>query len=400
VKILDRPAGVPGGPTGFDPEVVIREARRRQHRRWVIFAVLVVLVVLSTTLLLVLGGRGAKQPRYSHSAKVVAPHHVGTGTLGGQIAPQRPEALALAPDGGIYIADDIRNQVLERLPDGRFRVVAGSGAKGYSGDGGAATKAEIDDPGGMAVSSHGTLYFADSGNDRIRAVSPTGVITTVAGDGQDSEWVADGTPALDASLTSPTAVAFSPTGLLYIADSQQVLALETNGTLTNILGSDQPLSEGLSQAGSPADTSTANTPSGLAFDSTGNLFVSGFEPKTLLMVTSQGSIAYPLGTGSNFYAQGMGDLVTAPDGSVLGLNESSLVHLSPQGAQIVHSFPQSAHQSFLGVSGFSPNGIAVGPDGTIYVDTFSGNGNAEESAIAAIAPNGQRTLLWTSGART
>ena len=77
------------------------------------------------------------------------------------------------------------------------------------------------------------------------------------------------------------------------------------------------------------------------------------------MVTPQGTIAYPLGTGYNFYAQGMGDLVTAPDGSVLALNESSAVRLSPQGEQTVYSFPQSAHQTFLGVSGFLPDGIAV-----------------------------------------
>ena len=96
----------------------------------------------------------------------------------------------------------------------------------------------------MAVSSDGTLYFAESGNDRIRAVSPS-VITTIVGDGQNSPWVADGTPALGAALAAPAAVALSPTGLLYIADSQQVLALQANGTLTNILGSQKPLYQGL-----------------------------------------------------------------------------------------------------------------------------------------------------------
>lgn len=317
---------------------------------------------------------------------------------GVEIDPKRPESLAFAPGGGLYIADDIRNQILERLPDGRFRVAAGSGTEGYSGDGGPAAEAEIDDPGGMAVSSGGTLYFADSGNDRVRAVSPTGLITTLVGDGQNSQWVADGTPALDAALEDPAAVTLSRSGLLYIADSQQVLALQANDTLANILGSQRPLYEGLSRTGSPADNSVANTPSGLAFDSAGDLFVSGVEPKTLLMVTPQGTIAYPLGTGSNFYTRGVGGVVAAPDGSVLALNESAVVRLSPQGAQTVYSFPQSAHQTFLGIPGFFPNGIAVGPDGTIYVDTFSGNGYAEESAVAAIAPGGQPTLLWSTRA--
>jgi sugar lactone lactonase YvrE len=89
-------------------------------------------------------------------------------------------------------------------------------------------------------------------------------------------------------------------------------------------------------------------------------------------------------------------LVTAPDGSVLALSGQSVVRLSPQGEQTVNSFPQSDHQTFLGVSGFVPDGIAVGPDGTVYVDTLSGNGYANESAIAAIAPNGQPTLLWST----
>ena len=114
------------------------------------------------------------------------------------------------------------------------------------------------------------------------------------------------------------------------------------------------------------------------------------------MVTPQGTIAYPLGIGSNFYTRGVGGLVTAPDGSVLGLNWSSVVRLSPQGTQIVYSFPQSSHQTFLAISGFFPDGIAVGPDGTIYVDTYSGNGYAEKSAIVAIAPSGQPTLLWSA----
>ena len=205
---LAPPENVPS-PSPPDADLLFREAKQRERRRRLLWLGAVVIVSVCVAALIVgltRGGVPSKHPsvRPSRTHKITP---AGPTTSG--IVPQRPSSLAIGPNGNVYIADDIRNQILERLPDGRFRVVVGNGTKGYSGDGGSATEAEIDDPGGMAVSSDGTLYFADSGNDRVRAVSPTGVITTVVGDGQNSPWVPDGTPALDAALAVPTAVTFS-----------------------------------------------------------------------------------------------------------------------------------------------------------------------------------------------
>lgn len=142
--------------------------------------------------------------------------------------PEHPGALAVGPGGALYVADAGRQEILMRLPDGRFRVIAGTGRAGFSGDGGPALDAELRDPGGMAVSPNGTLYFADQGNNRVRAISPDGRITTVAGDGRFG-WVTSGTRVLAAHIGSPNDVTLGPGGLLYIAASGEVLRLDTGG---------------------------------------------------------------------------------------------------------------------------------------------------------------------------
>lgn len=104
-----------------------------------------------------------------------------------------PGALAVGPDGTLYIADNSRAQVLALSRDGRLSVVAGSGALGFSGDGGPATEATFRTLAALAVAPDGTLYIADRENFRVRAVSPDGVITTVAGNGGPQVTAAGGT---------------------------------------------------------------------------------------------------------------------------------------------------------------------------------------------------------------
>ena len=99
---------------------------------------------------------------------------------------KHPYGLTVARNGDLYIVDVGRDQVLRRLPSGKFHVVAGDGRRGFSGDGGLATAAELNlsVSSGIVIANDGTLYIADSGNDRVRAVSPDGTIRTVAGDGR------------------------------------------------------------------------------------------------------------------------------------------------------------------------------------------------------------------------
>lgn len=305
------------------------------------------------------------------------------------VSPDRPDALALARNGGLYIADPARDQIIERLPSGRFIVVAGSGKTGFSGDGGPATAARISNPGGMAVAADGTLYFADQGNNRIRAVSPRGRISTVAGDGRFG-WVKTATPALHSSVGDPAAVAFAPDGRLYIAaeGSNQILRLDRDGRLEQISGNDR--FEGVVGVGRKALEGSPDGPSGLAFDRNGDLFIAGENTKTLLMIDRSGILRAPLGR-DGFYARGVGGLVQAADGSVIAMQTQSILQLEPTGTKTLYSF---SGRRIDGITGFLPNGIAISAEGTIYTDTDGANGWSSGAAIVAIEAKHRLSVLW------
>ena len=146
-----------------------------------------------------------------------------------------PDVLLAAPDGGLYMSDDL-NRVLYRNPSGDVQVVAGTGESGFSGDGGPASEAQLDDPAGLALKPDGTLLIADSFNGRIRAVTPDGKINTIAGGG--SELFSEGLPALEADL-SVTDLVYAPDGSIYFTGygDSHVRRIAPDGTLATVAGS-------------------------------------------------------------------------------------------------------------------------------------------------------------------
>lgn len=128
-----------------------------------------------------------------------------------------PQGLAVARDGTLYISDT-GNQRIRRIRDGVISTVAGNGSEGYGGDGKAGTSAELDVPLGLALDSHGNLYIADSGNDRVRKLDIGGRLTTAVGNGARG-YGGDGGSAALAELAAPVAVAVDASNELYIADS-------------------------------------------------------------------------------------------------------------------------------------------------------------------------------------
>ena len=383
-------------PAWPDPMRRVRRAARRQRTR---------LALVTTGLA---GGAAAVIVAVALPTSAGKPQHIVSApacpALAAELAPPaqskdqgqlvnhlvRPGALAVGPRGQLYIADDGRNQILLALPGGRFKVVAGNGRRGYSGDGGGAYRASLNDPGGMAVAGNGTIYFADTGNNRVRAVSASGRITTVAGNGRYGTWAAGGTPALKTSLGDPADVAVSPGGCLYIADegNSEILRLSAAGRLVRVAG--VPGAAGVTGSGKPAARSSADGPNGLAFDRAGNLYVAGFDTKTLLMITPGGRMRLPAGL-TGFYPRGPGGLVTGPDGGVIAMNGQLVQRITSRGLRTLLDLAR-VHPA--GISGFLPNGIAAAADGAIYLDTHAGNGYSTKTALIEIGPNGRARVLW------
>ena len=169
----------------------------------------------------------------AHRVRVVRPAgnveaFAGTGISGGDgdggpaVAATliRPEALVVDAAGNVYIADAGGHRVRKVAPDGTITTVVGTGARGFSGDDGPAAAALLDNPLGLALASDGTLYLADAGNHRLRRVAPDGTISTLAGDGSPG-LAGDGAAALAARLYGPARLELSPDGAsLYLADQR------------------------------------------------------------------------------------------------------------------------------------------------------------------------------------
>jgi hypothetical protein len=190
-----------------------------------------------------------------------------------------PEGIAFDEAGDLFIADTGNNVIRKVTAAGTISTVAGTGTAGFNGDGPTATAAQLNSPWGVsvAVAQDGSLYIADLGNNRVRKVTTAGVISTIAGDGTRA-FTGDGGPASAAELNQPTAIAIDPAGNLYIADSEnnrvREISASTGNTIeticgTGVVASTQP---GLGDDGS-AIAATINEPYALYFDQSGNLFI-------------------------------------------------------------------------------------------------------------------------------
>lgn len=183
-----------------------------------------------------------------------------------------PEAVVLDAAGDLYVSDTGNNVVREVLANGTIVTIAGTGVAGYNGDGIAAKSAELNQPWGLALGQDGSLYIADLTNNLVRKVSPSGVISTVAGTGLPG-YAGDLGPATSAALKAPAAVALDPAGDLYIADSgnnrvRKVYA--STGWINSICGVD---SEQFAGDNGIANIASLYGPYALSFDSGGDLFV-------------------------------------------------------------------------------------------------------------------------------
>ena len=208
-----------------------------------------------------------------------------------------PEGIAVDAAGDLFIADTSANVIREVSPSGIITTVAGDGVAGFSGDGGPATRAELSDPTAVAVDSAGDLYIADFGNNRVRMVSPSGIITTIAGNGQLGDG-GDGGPATAAPVDGPLDIALDQAGDLFLVDPFDGLVREvtTTGLIQTVAGS-LTTTPGANGDGGPATAATLTLPTGIAVDAFGDLFIANYGGDRIRAVNAAGIITTVAGNG-------------------------------------------------------------------------------------------------------
>lgn len=206
----------------------------------------------------------------------------GDGGPATRAALNAPDSLAFDGAGNLYIAEYENRIRRVDAATGTIATVAGTGAEGFGGDGGPATSAAISHPHGLAVATDGTIFIADTWNQRIRRVDRSGTITTVAGTGSEGAG-GDGGPATRASFDDPVHVALGPDGSLYVSDgsNQRIRRIGPDGVIRTVAGGGTSGSTG---DGGPATRATLSLPNQVAVAADGTFYIAEFEGRRVRRV--------------------------------------------------------------------------------------------------------------------
>jgi uncharacterized protein (TIGR03437 family) len=292
-----------------------------------------------------------------------------------------PVAVALDSAGSLYVADNESN-VIWKSANGVIAAIAGNGTRGFSGDGGPATSAQLFGPFGVAVDSAGDIYISDSGNNRVRKVV-NGVINTVAGNGTQG-FSGDNGPAAAAQLNFPVGIALDSSGNLYIADSGNYCVRKvSSGAIATVAGIGGMPGFG-GDHNTPATASTLSGPSSLAVDSANNLYISDDFFDSRVLKVSNGVISVVAGDGTQGYG---GDNVPAtsaelwdPAGIALDsagnlyIADSQNLRIRKISNGVITTIAGNGTEGFSGDNGPAfyaqlggPRGVAVDSSGNVYV---------------------------------
>jgi sugar lactone lactonase YvrE len=303
--------------------------------------------------------------------------------------PVSARSVAVDSSGNIYIADAL-NDVIEKVtPGGTLSIFAGTGHGGLPAAG-PATSSNLNHPDGVAVDSSGNVYIADTINDVIEKVTPSGTLSIIAGTPGHHAPPTPG-PATSSSLNHPAGVTVDSSGNVYIADTinNEVEKVTSGGTLSIIAGTG---TSGAPTPG-PATSSDLSNPSGVAVDSTGNVYIADTSNNEVEKVTSGGTLSIFAGTGTSgppTAGPATSSDLAGPSG--VAIDSTGNVYIADQGNQRADKVTPTGTLSIVAGAGnqapptpgpaissglHAPETLAVDRFGNLYI-ADSGNNDVDE----------------------
>jgi len=297
-----------------------------------------------------------------------------------------PNGLAVDSSGRVYIADWGNGRIRRINTDGTITTIAGGG----SGGDGPATATLLILPAGVSVDASSNVYIADEGNDSICKVSPAGMLTTLAGSSRSAGFSGDGGPAAGAQLNGPLAVFADSAGNVWIADTgnRRVRQVTPAGNISTIAGNGQFRYFG---DGGPPSAAELNKPSAVALDGSGNLYIVDHDNFRIRRIDAKGTITTIAGTGVYDYS-GTGDggpATAAKLGSVEGIAADRLGNVYFSQANVIRRITPGgiiATAAGNGTRGFGgdggpatraqldiPHGLALDAAGNLYIADYFNN---------------------------
>jgi len=335
--------------------------------------------------------RGATAPSVVYSIETVA-GSANMGDGGQATAAQISTIQGIAVDrlGNLYLSDTDNNRVRMISTNGIITTLAGTGVAGFSGDGGPATAAQLNLPYGLAADLAGNLYVADLGNDRVRRIGPDGVITTVAGNGNQGSS-GDGGAATDAQLLTPRNVAVDAAGNLYFSefDGHRVRKVTPAGIISTVAGTGVA---GFSGDGFPAVNAQLDFPAGLAVDRLGALYIADSQNNRVRKILAGGIISTVVG-GSPSTALGTPVAIAVDVSSTLYVADMSY---------IVHSYTVAGAWSNVTALGqlTAPHDLAVDLDGDLYIADGTHVREVVSGQVQTVAGDGYLQAIGDGGPAT